>query len=104
MVFFVVLGVKLMRDLFFLIEVCMFGSVYVFFIFLIFFFFLQNPLEGHEIAFNKFVVYLRSVVDHLFPIVPHPPKYAWFVTMCVSLFTLLFALKLVLLPLNVWNV
>ena len=24
--------------------------------------------------------------------------------MCVSLFTLLFALKLVLLPLNVWNV
>ena len=29
---------------------CMFSSFFLFF-----FFFLQNPLEGHEIAFNKFV-------------------------------------------------
>ena len=105
MVFFVVLGVELMRDLFFLIEVCVCLYPLICFLhfsdfFFFFFFFPSEPLEGpHEIAFNKFVAYLRSVVenvfgcvDRLFPIVPHPPKYAWFVQpivthVCFSLYS-----------------
>ena len=122
MVFFVVLGVELMRDLFFLIEVCVclyplicflhFSDFFFFF----FFFFLQNLSRDHMkllltnslricVLSSRMFLVVLIVSFRLCPILQSMlGLFNQLLPMCVSLFTLLFALKLVLLPLNVWNV